>query len=60
MLFMYNEGNYTVSNNKKKKILMIIQDVQGVLSVNANTNKDHITKKARAENFEYAVLRMTR
>ncbi len=44
MLFMYNEGNYTVSNNKKK-ILMIIQDVQGVLSVNANTNKDHITKK---------------
>ncbi len=59
MLFMYNEGNYTVSNNKKK-ILMIIQDVQGVLSVNANTNKDHITKKARAENVEYAVLRMTR
>ncbi len=39
---------------------MIIQDVQGVLSVNANTNKDHITKKARAENVEYAVLRMTR
>jgi hypothetical protein len=59
-IYTYNEDNYTIGKNKaKKKILTTIGNEREVSNTKGNINRDHMKKKAHAENIEVVAMRMT-